>query len=109
MIIFYPQTGTINVGRKLFRLRVTHRIWNELTKQLNHKILPTSLYISVFKDRNNRQTNLRKFLNINLPNADKLNCISDTGNINDENCESNEKIEDGYCTISKSENKTIFI
>lgn len=63
--------------------------------------------MSVFKDCN--QINFRKFLYTDFLNTNKLNCISDTGDVNDENSESNEEIEDYYCTISKSEDKILFI
>jgi len=37
----------------------SHNIWNKLSEQLDYKILPKSLYISVFQYRYKHQTNLR--------------------------------------------------
>lgn len=79
-----------------------------MSEQLDYKILPKTLYISVFHDRYKHQTNLRASLNIDLPNRTLLTSDSDS------NDNINEKIDDGDdddddIIFLKNKDKTLFV
>jgi len=42
----------------------THAIWMKISEQLHFKVTPLNLFISVYKDRHDFQTKLKKSLNI---------------------------------------------
>lgn len=85
----------------------SHNIWNKLSEQLDHKILPKSLYISVFQDRYKQQTKLRELLNIDLPNHSLLASDSDSNDNINEKTDDND--DDDYDRIfPKNEEKTLF-
>lgn len=58
----------------------THVIWTKISKQLGHNITPLNLFISVYKDRHEYQTELKSSLNISQ-SSDLVDEQSDDENI----------------------------
>jgi len=72
---------------------LTHNIWDILSKELNNKVPKKNLYIYVYQNRYNYQTNLKKLLKINddvkmdeynESNSDKSNDGSEQNIIHDD-------------------------
>jgi hypothetical protein len=55
---------------------VTEKVWYEIACELNGKLSPTSIFLTVFHDRHNFQTKLKTLLGITSPNI-SLDMTSD--------------------------------
>lgn len=88
----------------------SHKIWKTLSEQLDYKIQPKTLYISVFQDRHKYQTNLRALLNIDLPNHTLLASDSDSNdNINEKIDEDEDEDDDNDSIYRNNKDKTLFV
>lgn len=72
----------------------TDHVWTTICEQLGNKCIPKTLYISVFQDRHDYQSKLKKSLNIFSTNNDSFDNSSEKSSDNNLEDETNSEKDD---------------
>ncbi|KAL4130914.1 hypothetical protein QTP88_008289 [Uroleucon formosanum] len=72
----------------------TNHVWTTICEQLGNKCIPKTLYISVFQDRHDYQSKLKKSLNIFSTNNDSFDNSSGKSSDNNSEDETNSEKDD---------------
>lgn len=56
---------------------VSNNIWTDISNKLQNKISPNSIYISIYHDRNNWKTELKKILGLLNTSASENGSVDD--------------------------------
>lgn len=64
----------------------SHKIWDDIIKELNYSLPKKTIYISVLQDQNDIKSKLLKLLGIELPVLEENNECENLKNTTDEDC-----------------------